>query len=415
MRFTRTTEVFRSGKRKDADLSLPIPAWTATTRRPMLRLTWSNTERLDPNWSEVIQRIDASGSTSFFVDNGVFDDATPDEVWRALLAQRGRLVITPKVWEELKHWLTRRPTHPVNQAIRQGEEGPIAIYGAPGEDESGYWSYIYYLGLLAVRHDVVNRQVRSFTRDRGRPPDEQELLSIRQDIQKMYGPRALLIADKPAGQLTDEALVYLAVEHALSTGRPSVILTKDQDVPEQLFKLLWLIETHYRGKLLADRYALEFSRFRTRQFPEHLLRAPQFPFEPRNALLIERDAMMRDLLPASPHPVLITCAYVSSYFSFMNLQAETEMAQVLEMKDRTRGRNTDRLGDRNLHASVAQIPIGGKKDFAAIAHDRLEPSGITGLEIPRLDIWQAISDAERFGTVNYSMTLLNLPRRLRRQ
>ena len=62
-------------------------------------------------------------------------------------------------------------------------------------------------------------------------------------------------ATKLVGNQTDEAPVYLAVERALITGKQTLVLTRDADVEEQ-FKLLWLIDTHYREMLLADRYAL---------------------------------------------------------------------------------------------------------------------------------------------------------------
>lgn len=38
---------------------------------------------------------------------------------------------------------------------------------------------------------------------------------------------------------TDESLVYFAAEHALRTGQQTVVLTKDQDVMEQFYKLWW--------------------------------------------------------------------------------------------------------------------------------------------------------------------------------
>ena len=93
-----------------------------------------------------------------------------------------------------------------------------------------------------------------FEREHGRAPDEAEREVLRKELEKELGPRGFMLAKKGFSDLpTDEALVYLAVEFALSTGRPTMILTGDADVEEQFFKLLWLINTHYRGMLLADR------------------------------------------------------------------------------------------------------------------------------------------------------------------
>jgi hypothetical protein len=54
---------------------------------------------------------------------------------------------------------------------------------------------------------------------------------MQEEVQRHLGPRGFLLASKGFSELpTDEALVYLAVEYALSTGRPTIILTGDADV-----------------------------------------------------------------------------------------------------------------------------------------------------------------------------------------
>jgi hypothetical protein len=56
---------------------------------------------------------------------------------------------------------------------------------------------------------------------------------------------------------TDEMLVYTAVATGLRSGRPTYILTKDEDLQEQFYKLTWLLDTHYRSMLFAHRFAEE--------------------------------------------------------------------------------------------------------------------------------------------------------------
>jgi hypothetical protein len=356
------------------------------------------TPRSPADWPTLIESVRESGNAAFFCDNCVYDYTAPDDLWEALLATPERLVMTPNVWRELHPWLIKHPDHGFVRAYKGGGSAGLTLRNPPEEGAPGRKAYDYYVALLALRHDTLDRMRRVFRKENGREPNSDEEKALAADVQKAFGPRGFLLANKPAGRLTDETLVYLAVEHALSTGRPTVVLTKDADVEEHFFKLLWLIETHYRGMLLADRYAKMFSQFRFRAFPERLLSHPAFPFEPENAVLIERDPDMRDILPAKSRFVSIECIYIGKEFGHMAFGAEREMNRLLRIKDETGGLNTDRLGGRNLHASVSPLPLGGT-DCAAVAHDRWEFIQPNGPAVPKLDVLLAISTQERHATV----------------
>ena len=396
-RVSRADQIFRGRKNFDGTHTFPLPDRLRNDPTYLYRLSWKHTPRVSPDWSDLIRAVRGSGDVAWFCDNGVFDDTTPDALWDALLDAPERLMMTPNVWHELKGWMSRRPGHPVHKAIKGGNDTGFGFRNPPDPREKGRWTFEYYVGLLALRHDALDRMHRAFRRKNGRDPDGNERRALAAELQTALGDRALSIAKKPAGLLTDETLVYLAVEHALTTGRQTVILTKDGDVEEQFFRLLWLIETHYRGMLLAERYAKTFSNFKIRSFPEKLLGHPAFPFEPTNAILIERDAEMRNILPPRPRFVAISCINVGHYFSSMAFGAEQEMGKVLDIKEATEGRNTSLLGDRNLHASVAQLPVGGDRDYAAVAYDRFETTQPSALRIPKLDVMQAVGVKERYG------------------
>jgi len=123
---------------------------------------------------------------------------------------------------------------------------------------------------------------RVFHREHGRDPNPDEEPRLADQIQQHLGQRSV-DRDEAAGNYTDEALVYLAVEHALTTGKQTLVLTRDADVEEQFFKLLWLIDTHYRGMLLADRYVERFSSYRTYPVPDEMLQDPPGRLSPRCA------------------------------------------------------------------------------------------------------------------------------------
>ena len=242
----------------------------------------------------------------------------------------------------------------------------------PKPGEPGRRVFQYYVSLLHARRKTLKIEQLEFRKHQGRDPEFDELPRLADQLQRALGERGRLLATKPS-EGTDEVLVYLAVEHALRTGKQTLILTRDADIEEQLFKLLWLIETHYRAMLLADRYVEQFGTFRIYPVPDSVLNHPSGPFEPRDAVLVERDPDMRDVLPPNPHPVAISCMNAGVYFSHLAFMAETEMGRLLDIKDRTGGLSTERLGERNMHASISPVPLGRGRDYAAVVHDKRVP------------------------------------------
>jgi hypothetical protein len=395
-RYSRTARSF-TGK-KTSDGTVTPPNWPFGVPNRMGRLSWHAGPRIPIEWSRVVGTIEHSGDTVFFCDNSIFDDETPSEVFDALLDAPGRLMLTPRVYLELRPWLVKRPTHQLIKAA----SGTVKGFDLRPEPEPGapwFRAFDYYMALLATRRLTMRVAERIFEAEHGRPPEESDKGTVAGILQKNLGERGHLIASKPGGRFTDEALVVLAVEHALSTGRETIVLTKDADVEEQFFKLLWLIETHYRGMLLADRFSKDPITFDTRPFPPEFLSDPACPFEPDQAVMIERDAHMRDILPEHPHYVGLYCWNLGALFSEMAFVAEREMHRLITVKDLTQGRSTNLLGPCNLHASLDPLPIDQKSDCAAIVIDRRVPISNRGATAARLDLLQAHHSHERHATL----------------
>jgi hypothetical protein len=350
------------------------------------------------DWGALVAALSAEHELAVFCDNSAFDDDAPPDLWAALLSEPGRLVLTERVNVELKPWLLKRPTHPVTVALLSSDPG-IGERLEPKSGEPGKRVFDYYMALLASRRNGLEIARMVFVRQHGRVPDADEERGLADEVQKYLDQRGRLIATKPAGKLTDEALVYLAVEHALTTGKQTLVLTRDADVEEQFFKLLWLIETHYRGMLLADSYADHFGIYPIFQVPDSLLNDPRGPFEPHDAVLIERDPDMRDLLPREPHCVGISCMNAGTYFSQARFMGETEMGRLLQIKDATGGLSTDRFGERNMHASIHPIPTGLGHDCAALVYDRRAPVGTNGASVAKIDLAQALIPCEQSAQV----------------
>lgn len=402
-RRTRTTEIFKAPDRQDGDRSVPAGILKDPTVVP--RLSWRHGPRVRADWGSLFRSIEAAPGSVYFCDNSIFDDATPADLWTLLLGAPGRLVITPRVWGELLPWLKRRPGHPAVKAMKLTPSG-LRVQDEPKINSPGRRAFDYYTALLMSRRMLLNIGRNVFRKVEARDPDPAEVDLIASDIQRHAGTRGRLIATKAPGALTDEVLILLAVDFAVRTGTPTVVLTRDFDVEEQFFKLLWLIETHYRGMLLADRYIEDFGQFRIRPVPDAILRDPSGPFEPENAVLIERDAFMRSILPAEFQFVPIRCLVVGPYFSELTFGAERGMARLLDVKDATGGKSTTRLQGRNLHASIAPLRGGGTRDYAALVNDRTLPLGLSGARIAKLDLMQALTTGERFGQIRPSSGIL---------
>ncbi len=367
-----------------------IPKAVAEHPTYMRRLNWKFGDRVPMDTVEVARSISESPDEAvWFIDNNVLADDVDDAIIEALLEKPGRMVLTPLVMAESRDWLTRHPGHVLVRAIKNGTAKP-AEWKPPAVGEPGRDVYEYYLALLRLRRYNVQAAEDRFRREHGRDPDAADRAALHAGIQKDLGVRGLLLAKKGPGALaTDEALVYLAVHHALTTGRPTQVLTADGDVEEQFVKLLWLINTHYRGMLIAKRYAADFAAFRPRTFPERFWsKGGDALFERDGAVLIERgNPNLQQYLPDEAHCVALSCWRIGKYFSAQTFMAEQEMTELLEVKDRTGGLSTDLLRGRNVHPWIGLLPLPHEDAMAAaVVRDHRMPLSGTNVQMPKLDV-----------------------------
>lgn len=343
-------------------------------------------------------RRNATGAL-YFCDTNIFSDDMNAELWDALLSGRDKLALIPAVRLELKDWLARRPEHPIAQAaadnhpaIRKIDLNRLADW----EKESAS----YYVALLNMRKQVLRSHLRRAESARGRELSTQERISVERAIEQGLGQRSYHLAQDglrerdPVTYFTDEWLVYLATATAITTGRHVVILSNDEGVQEQLFKLCWLLKTHYFGMLLADRYIEDFAIFRSRFLP--MTSDTAATFMGGNNILIERPERLAEyVLPRECSSVAVSYMSLGAYFTQMEFAAEREMSRLLRVKGQTKGRNTDRLGSRNCHAWLAPLDVAQRyPGWAAIAEDRIDTLGT--ILIPHLDHLQAVNEVEAF-------------------
>lgn len=394
-KITRTARHLMGGDFVDGlDGSVRLPVGTPDNNFvPRLSLVSSGAAQ-PCDWDAVTQAVADAPDVLFVCDTSLFDDRTPEAIWDALRAEAFRFATSPRVMRELKGWSERRPDHPASRLLHS--DSVVTL----GEDLHGWrgHAYTYYVALLGVRRRA-DRLARAHLESSagGRPVSEDD---VRTEVQRRVGPRGYALTKKisgksdPATLFTDEELVYVAVEHAVLTGQETVILTKDEDLYEQLYKLQWLIATHYRGHLLATAVADGME-----------LEVVEPPDTPDMAECFERAALWRRppgcdelVLPSSFSFVPVSCWVLGERMSTFTFGAEQEMGGLLRTKGSTEGRNTDRHGDGNVHYWLGPLDVPEDvRNCAVLGLDRRSPvHPSSSAHIALLDARQALFVGERF-------------------
>jgi hypothetical protein len=372
-RFTRTGRHFTRRDCADevslAGHALELRPW----RRNRLCVYGSPKETLDP--AELATFLSMRPRTAtVLIDSSFVDEKTDPRLWAALLDRARGITIIPAVGVELVDWLERHHAHPLAQAIHLGDPSVETwqLNHGPHVDPA---VYLYYVHLLAMRKRMftaVEAELRDLVKSASatiRPED------VFRTIQQRYGERGELMARKGlAGvgrpnRYTDEKVVGAAVLHAVMTGKPTCILTKDEDLQEQFYKLCWLLDMQYRGFLLGRLYSKQPEAYQTRPWSvRSSLDAFAF-FEPGEHLLLEtQSAHLQEVLPELFNSVELHCIVAGVHHSRLSFNAEREMSGLLDAKARTGGLNTDALDGRNCHVWVP-APSNAPHGYAAIGYD----------------------------------------------
>src|ERR1700760_4962596 len=352
--WTRTSSFLKHDRRGGLDERV-VPEQKIVDPTFIARMSWRTTSRLAVSGKQLADTIRLAEGYAIFCDNSFFDDDRSNVVVKALLEEPGRLHLTPQVLTELTPWLERRPAHPLSRALSEGSDA-LVFPKEPAKGASGRQVFDYFTELLSLRRKVLLLVRERMSVERGVSVEALDESEVLDRLQRDFGGRGRMLATKPAGpHRTDEILVYLAVAHALRTGTNTIILANDADVEEQFFKLIWLLNEHYRAMLCAEEYAKDFGAFKTIPVPPRAANHPESPIEPANSVLVDGTKWGPNLdgvLPPSMQFVPISCINGGRRITQMTFGGEREMADVLDVKDRTGGRSTDALGSRNLHAGV---------------------------------------------------------------
>ena len=240
------------------------------------------------------------------------------------------------------------------------------IIGCPAQYILDAADFEYYVNLLGMRkraHALAEAKLRETL---GRQPKNYETSNY---LQSAVGMRGQLLAKSganatvPTHKFNDEALVLIALCTALFKGRETVIVTHDEDVLEQFYKAVWLIDTHYRSMLFANAYVRDPLRF----IPTRRIIDKERAAFDGELLLVPRSTRLNDVLPDQWEQVPVHCLFIrNNKLTTITFTAERQMLQVLKIKSETRGLNTEKLNGLNCHICLGNYIAG---NFAGIGRD----------------------------------------------
>jgi hypothetical protein len=315
----------------------------------------------------IMIRDSALPDAVFFLDTCFLRAPLDDRIWDALLTKQ--VAIPRLVGDELTDWMASPGCNQATAAVvrRRLEQGSDRVIRTFRFEQYQRHAYEYYCPLLLLRKLKGKQWAIEFEDARGRRPTKEEFFAGFKRLGKAYDDRAARIAWKGAcdydrkNYAADEQTVTMAVLHALMTGRETTILTRDHDLMDQFYKLIFLVDTHYRSMLFAAKYVASPQEFTSQSKRTICEGNPDF-FDDRfvgdeDVFMrpnLPTDSLWRSLLPAESDFVNIGCMWFGDgpevlQTAEMTFCADRKMVEVLRTKADTSGLNTTFLGGKNCH------------------------------------------------------------------
>jgi hypothetical protein len=363
----------------------PLPEGTAEVSR--MGTVW---QHFPYNPDQIVSSIDFKADVAFFCDSTVFLAPTDAAIWNALF-RHNNIVLVPPIIDELQWWLAdpkgiNLEAHRHVTALLKGEQAPPMSILRPSTPEVEA-AALYYVNLLGIRKHTLAITRRRLEKKLGRAATADELNN---HIQQQCTPRGQLLAKQgsepkvPKHLYNDEWLLALCIVYSLVSGKEVTILTSDEAVLDQFFKLCCLLTFHYLAMDLADRYAANPLGFAT-CFKENPDREA---FTDDQVLLIDKlpAERLHELLPPAGRMVMMHCMLLQENVTRVTFNADRNIRKLLDVKGRAGGRNTEQFADKNCHYFLSQTAMNLVGDKAAIAHDCRVQIGNTGIYLNSVDL-----------------------------
>lgn len=317
----------------------------------------------------------------------------PSAMWDQLLSKE--ILIPPLVNLELQPWLNdpRKNSYfhaEYNQAVK-GPHRSIRFLAPLSLEDPIDRGTMYYIRLLAFRKEMFDYAAARLKTTDGATCTEAEIERL---VQQLVQSRGFTIAKKGAADrekpnwLADEATIVRASIEALRSGRETIILSRDNDFIEQFYKLMYMLDTDYRGMLLAQEYAAQPLNFIEKPVPKllkdwyhleaaKLLHMPSVADERVLPKHFKNVMIYVDVLGGEGHQQKLT---------HLTFAAEKEMLDLVRVKGATGGKNSDIFGEMNFRLAVSPHLTEFLANYCILAKDRIAVEtdeltwGLTDLE-----------------------------------
>lgn len=390
------------GKIKVPELVLPIGTFPMT-RQGILVSSKSDYPPGIESWF-----VPRNEDELIFLDSSVFDYETSQSFWDVLINVHNPIIVINSVKDELRQWLKNNPG---NYAVSALKAKKLVLNSISEFVDHNKATYRYYVNLLVERKLLLTKWWMYYRSKTNAEPNEVEILAKQTKIQNLYGIRTLGLAKKYFRKdlrpsllehtyYTDESLVYIATISAIRTGRSVTIFSKDEDIPEQLFKLRQLIHLHYASMNFANMFMAAPDQHRSQN-----IIVPTQPWsnilDDLTVTFVERpDDNVDSYYPPQWEPVLVKCINIGQKLHFSGFAFETGMRQILDLKEKTGGLNVDWNNGKNFHIDPFPLRILSPYRFcSAITYDKRRPLLWAAPKIPELDYYHVLFDRERYKIV----------------
>jgi hypothetical protein len=373
-----------------------------SARTACRRLSWLSHPK-SPVTSDTLARSIAHTNNSeidWIPDSSMFLAHTDQVVWEALFATKRVKLFSPVI-SETEVWLadptprSNKLAHEVlNRAKAGGENAPVQFVDY-SIDPVARFVVAYYARLIGFRKRLVELGRESLRQSLKREPSNSQVSNW---IKDNFGVRSQRIARSgneskvAAHRFNDEILVICCALNAICRGRETVIITRDEDIYEQFYKTMWMLDTQYRGMLMAGIYAKNPLEFRVHRVIDTEQRA--FLGEVR---LLERPSnLMTEVLPSTFTTVTVHCAHLHEGTSTqLSFTLEREMRSLLKTKFESKGLNTTLLEGQNCHIDLGAMS-NKWGNYAAIGKDHVVHIGnIDPVSLAMIDLNLSLGSSER--------------------
>ncbi len=332
-------------------------------RSPLLRFGRSLQCRKDFKPETVIGTIKKFDKQTIFVcDTNIILSGQYNDILDCLV-ENNRLIIFPEILGEIETWLGDPKYNSSKLWIdlndgRSGRKSNIEIASVDPADKDNIAGLEYYVNLISFRKKAYDVYKSAYIEEKGCEPTKMELNGY---IQQRFEEVGLKLAqegvkasgDKKKNIYNDEAIILQAFICLMKDAFEVVVLTADFGFLDQFDRFISIIYYDYQCYLFAEYMFANNNFFNILPLDltdQDLVGA----FVNKNGGLIDRGRLeLNAILPPKMNPCVFYCWYFrkapnENTFAQLSFGAVKELRDVINIKGKTNGMNTDKFGILNV-------------------------------------------------------------------